>query len=89
MRNIQEIMRNIEYDRLGRMKYNPQFHDNQGTKFTEGELIYLCKFWEKDKTKNLSLAVGRTESSLAKKIQMLRKKSQYDFYKNFEGDYEE
>lgn len=89
MRNIPENFPTVEYDPLSRMKYNSFFHPNQGKKFTEGEIIYICKFWEKDKTKNLSLALGRTETSLAKKIQMLRMKSQYEFYKNFEGDYEE
>lgn len=89
MQNIPESFPTVEYDSLGRMRYNSFFHPNQGTRFTEGEIIYICKFWEKDKTKNLSLALGRTESSLAKKIQMLKQKSQYEYYKNFVGDYEE
>ena len=89
MQSIPENLPAIEYDRLGRMKYNSFFHDKQGTRFTESEIIYICKFWEKDKTKNLSLALGRTETSLAKKIQMLKQKSQYEYYKNFVGDYKE
>ena len=89
MQSIPENLPAIEYDRLGRMKYNSFFHDKQGTRFTKSEIIYICKFWGKDKTKNLSLALGRTETSLAKKIQMLKQKSQYEYYKNFVGDYEE
>lgn len=89
MRKSQEIMQEIEYDRLGRMRYHPFFHDKQGTRFTESEMIYICKFWDKDKTKNLSLALGRTETSLAKKIQVLKKDWRYEYYKNYDGDYDE
>lgn len=71
----------IEYDDRGRMKYHPDFHPNQGKRFTDEETAYLCRFYETDTLKSLSLALGRLERSLEYKIVNLRKRALIDYYK--------
>ena len=48
----------VEYDRWGRMKYHPEYHENHGKSFTIEELYYLCKYWEVDDIKDLSFGMG-------------------------------
>lgn len=71
----------VEYDSRGRMNYHPDFHPNQGKRFSTEETAYLCKFYDVDPIKTLSLALGRTEKSLEYRIVYLRKKSLIDYYK--------
>ncbi|WP_052523802.1 hypothetical protein [Geobacillus kaustophilus] len=72
----------IEYDRWGRMKYHPEFHHNQGKPFTESDLEYLCKFYEIDGPKSISLALGKTERTIRTKVDQLKKRGLYEYYKN-------
>lgn len=72
----------IEYDQFGRLLYHPEFHTNQGQPFTTEDLVYLCKFYEVDGYKSVSLALGRTEKSVKQKVENLKKYNQFDYYKN-------
>lgn len=72
----------IFYDKRGRMKYHPAFHYNQGKKFDDQETAYLCKYYELDSLKSLSLALGRLEKSLEYRIAYLRKAGLIDYYKS-------
>ncbi|GEC93641.1 hypothetical protein DES34_112201 [Brevibacillus brevis] len=71
----------IEYDDRGRMLYHPEFHPNQGKRFSDEETAYLCKFYETDTLKSLSLALGRLEKSLEDRIAYLKKKALFDYYR--------
>lgn len=72
----------FEYDRYGRMKYNPAIHFNQGKSFTKGDLFYLCKFYEIDGPVKMMYALGRTELVLQQKVRVLKEFGLYNFYKN-------
>lgn len=72
----------LEYDNLGRLKYNESLHFNHGKRFTEDDLMYLCKFWEVEGTKSLSLGLGRTEMTLSSKITRLKQDGMYEGYKD-------
>lgn len=62
MHNIPENSQTIEYDRLGRMRYNSFYHPNQGTRFTEGGEI-LQVFGKRQNKKSFSCArKNRNES---------------------------
>jgi hypothetical protein len=80
-RNLAIPEEGIEYDNRGRLKYHPEFHPNQGERLNDEELAYLCKFYEVDSLKSLSLALGRTERTLTNKVNYLRKKGLFDYYK--------
>lgn len=77
--------KSIKYDQFGRMLYHPKFHTRHGKRFTNEELIYLCKFWEVDDVKSLSFGLGKTEMTLSTKITELKKNGKYEMYKNWEG----
>ncbi len=70
------------YDRTGRMEYNPDFHFNQGERWTESDLEYLCKYIEIDGYRSVSFALGRTEKTIASKIADFKKNGKYEYYKN-------
>lgn len=70
------------YDKIGRLKYNPFYHVNQGTLWSESDLEYLCKYAEIDGLKKIALALGRTETTVGEKISQLRRNGKYEYYKN-------
>ncbi|CAI3662242.1 MULTISPECIES: hypothetical protein [Clostridium] len=63
----------IEYDACGRMKYNPDLHKNNGTTWSEDDLNYLINWYEKIGIEEMSLALGKSEGTVAHKVQTLRK----------------
>ena len=71
----------IEYDDANRMRYNPRFHPNHGKQFTEEELEYLCAFYEHDGLKSISMALGRTEMTVATKYMHLKKRGLVEKYR--------
>lgn len=64
----------IEYDKAGRMKYNPDLHPNQCKLWQNDELDYLINWYSKIGLEEMSLALGRSEGTIATKVSMLRKK---------------
>lgn len=75
-------MESLEYDVGGRLQYNPDYHPNHGKPMTEEDLEYMCKYYEIDGRKSISLALGRTEKTIASKVTKLRATGKYDYYKN-------
>lgn len=71
----------IEYDNFGRMKYHPEYHFSHGKRFSKEELMYLCRFWEFDNRKDVALALGKTEHTLATKVWELRRDNEFEYYK--------
>lgn len=63
----------IEYDNQGRMKYNPELHENQGKPWGEEDLEYLIAWYEIIGAEEMSLALGRPEAVIANKVSKLRK----------------
>lgn len=63
----------VEYDRYGRMKYNPELHENQGKPWSEEDLEYLMTWYEIIGAEEMSLALGRPEAVIANKVSKLRK----------------
>lgn len=76
-------MTTVTYDSTGRMKYHPDYHPNHGKPYTTQELSYLCKMYEgHGNRKRMSMALGRTEASLASLVHHLRKSGKFDQFKN-------
>lgn len=74
----------VQYDSAGRMKYHPEYHHNHGKPYTIQELAYICSMYESATRRQVSMAVGRTEGTVAQLVQILRKRNQFEFYKNLE-----
>lgn len=63
----------VEYDSYGRMKYNPELHENQGKPWSKEDLEYLITWYEIIGAEEMSLAIGRPEAVIANKVSKLRK----------------
>lgn len=72
----------ITYDKQGRMGYNPEFHFAHGKPFTESDLEYICKFYEVDEARTISFAIGKTEHTIRKRVDILKKQRLFEHYKN-------
>lgn len=75
-------MEKVEYDSRGRMTYNPSYHTSHRKPFTLDDLIYMCRFIDYDGIKSISLALGKTEKTVASKLSTLRKTGQFYRYKD-------
>lgn len=73
----------VEYDNYGRMKYNPEYHGNDGKPWSQEDLMYLCGMHEAMRGKDLSMALERTETAIATKLYALKNKNKdlYDYYR--------
>jgi len=69
-----EIIQSIEYDGCGRLKYNPILHPNQGMPWSTEDKEYLIEWLDKIGLEEMSLALGRTETTISEKARILRKK---------------
>lgn len=63
----------VEYDKYGRMKSHPVYHVNQGKVWNEEDINYLIEWYSKIGVKEMSLALGRTETTITTKVNRLRK----------------
>lgn len=63
------------------MLYDERIHHNQGKRWTNEELEYICTFAEYDGLRSLSFAIGRTEKTIASKLSDLRKAGLLDYYR--------
>lgn len=62
----------VEYDKCGRMKYNPNLHDRQGKPWNDEEKEYLINWYTIIGLEEMSLALGRTEGTIAQKVHQFR-----------------
>lgn len=63
----------VEYDRWGRMKYNPVFHENNGKTWTQEDLQYLIDWFDIIGVEEMSFALSRTMGTIQNKVAELRK----------------
>lgn len=64
----------IKYDSYGRMKYNPEFHTNDGKTWTKEDINYLIDWYDIIGPEEMSFALERTIKSIQQKASELRKK---------------
>lgn len=69
-----EVIENIEivYDDFGRIKYNPVLHPNHGTQWSTEDKEYLAEWLDKIGLEEMSLALGRPETSISEEARKLR-----------------
>lgn len=73
----------IEYDSVGRMTYNPELHDMQGQPWTVEEAQYLIDWYNIIGAEEMSLALGRSENTIATRVNRLRSKGLMNKDKNY------
>lgn len=64
----------IEYDRYGRLKYNPAFHPNTGKPWSCEDLKYLIDWYYIIGVEEMSFALGRPMTTVSNKVAGLTKK---------------
>ena len=67
-------MEQISYDKQGRMKYHPDFHDKQKEPWTTQEQKFLIDNYELLGPEQISLELGRTINTVMRRASDLRKK---------------
>ena len=67
-----EQIAQVEYDKSGRMKYNSDLHDRQGKSWDDDEIEYLINWYTTIGLEEMSLALGRTEGTIAQKVNQFR-----------------
>lgn len=65
----------------GRMRYNPEFHENHGNRFSDDDLIYMCSMWSSMRKKNIAKALGKTHDKVLSKVRYLKKTKKFEYYK--------
>jgi len=63
----------IEYDIYGRMKYNPEFHENMGKNWDQEEVSYLVLWYDIIGPEEMSFALSRTIKSVMQKVLLKRR----------------
>jgi hypothetical protein len=58
----------IEYDRYGRMKYNPLFHTKTNKPWAYNDLEYLINWYDIVGPEEMSYALSRTIKSIAQMV---------------------
>lgn len=72
------VIEGLEYTASnGRMRYNPEFHDNHKAPWSQEDLEYLCGMWCSKRVKDISMALGRTESTCLTKVYELRRSRKF------------
>ena len=69
-----------------RMVYDPEFHDNHGTIWSEEDLAYLVQMRPATKWADISMALGRTHGVCAHKYCQLKKQGKLEYYRNLKID---
>jgi len=71
------------YDRYGRMKYNPVFHENNGKPWSMEEIQYLKDWYDIIGAEEMSFALSRTMGTVQNKVLTLRKYNQMKYPDKF------
>ncbi len=63
-----------------RLKYHPKLCSRHYQNYTTGELAYLCYWYGKISSREIALALGRTQKSILNKAERLKKSGQFVEY---------
>lgn len=66
----------IQYDKFGRMKYHPAFHQNHFKRWNEEDLQYLKDWYYKIGPEEMSFALDRPIVAVMNKVAKLKKKGE-------------
>lgn len=64
-----------------RLTYHPEMCLRHYHAFTTKELAYLCYWYGNVSSREIALALGRTQKSILNKAERLKKSGQFDSYK--------
>ncbi|WP_378937081.1 DNA-entry nuclease [Metabacillus herbersteinensis] len=82
LQKMNDVEFHIEYEENGLMKYHHLFHPNQGLRYSDSDLEYLCKYYEVDGIESMAMGLGRSPKSIVQKVYVLKKQKIFEMYKN-------
>lgn len=72
-KEIYIVLKPVEYDSSGRMKYNPRFH-KKGIAWSSEDLQYLIEWYDIIGPEEMSFALERPATSIMQRVSELRRK---------------
>lgn len=64
-----------------RLKYDQNICSSHYKNFSISDLKYMCYWYKKVSSREIALTLGRTQNSILNKVIYLKKKQEFDFYK--------
>ncbi len=64
-----------------RMKFNPEICTRHYKPFTTKDLAYICNFYGVISSREIALALGRTQKSILNKVERLRENGNFEVYR--------
>lgn len=64
-----------------RLRYSPELCTSHYKGYTTKDLIYICQWYGVISSREIALALGRTQKSILNKVVRLKKSGEYDYYK--------
>lgn len=64
-----------------RMKYNPKICTRHYKSYTTKDLAYMCCFYGVISSREIAIALGRTQKSILNKVERLRENGEFEVYK--------
>jgi len=64
-----------------RMTYHPEVCSRHYHAFTTRDLAYMCYWYGSVSSREIALALGRTQKSVLNKVERLKKSGQFNRYK--------
>lgn len=65
----------------GRLSYDPQICTRHYQGYTTKELAYMCYWYGNVSSREIALALGRTQKSVLNKVEKLKISGQFDDYR--------
>ena len=64
-----------------RMKYSTEICRNHYQGYTTGELAYMCAWYGVASSREIALALGRTQNAVLRKVRKLKESGEVGYYK--------
>lgn len=65
-----------------RLSYSPELCTSHYRGYTTSDLMYICRWYGINSSREIALALGRTQKSILNKVEKLKRSGEYDYYKN-------
>lgn len=65
-----------------RLKYSPEMCTSHYQAYTTSDLAYMCCFYGVISSREIALALGRTQKSILNKVEKMKQSGEYDYYRD-------
>lgn len=65
-----------------RLNYNPEICTSHYRGFTTSDLRYICRWYGVISSREIALALGRTQKSIQNKVEKLKRSGEFEQYRH-------